>query len=274
MNCCWNELLALLPVWLRDQSKELWRESATEIRLRLDQPPELVTKSGFHPLTGAVSREDIAYVINTASRYSPWSAHTMQRGYLTSRGGHRIGICGEAIYKSGYFSGFREISSLCIRIARDFPGIAGEADADGSILILGAPGWGKTTLVRDLIRQRACRQTVCVVDEREELFPCGFQKGKRMDVMTGVLKSDGILRLLRTMGPEVIAVDEITEPEDCVALRQAFGCGVKLLATAHAGSLTECAAKSMYQKLLEEDLFDTILVLRRDKTYRKERWRS
>ena len=272
MNCCWDSLLSLLPEWLRNQVKDSGREDTNEIRLRLEQPPELLTASGFRILPGIITREELAYTVNAASRYSPWAAQTMEQGYVSAPGGHRVGVCGEAVYKQGCFSGLREISSLCIRVARDFPGIADGLDSDGSVLILGAPGWGKTTLLRDLIRHRARQQTVCVVDERGELFPDGFRKGKRMDVLRGATKSDGIIRLLRTMGPEVIAVDEITSAEDCEALRQAFGCGVKLLATAHAGSLEEFNTKPMYRKILEEELFGSILVLHRDKTCRKERW--
>ena len=141
----------------------------------------------------------------------------------------------------------------------------------GSVLILGAPGWGKTTLLRDVARQLAKTETVCVVDERRELFPDGFSRGNRMDVLTGCPKPGGIPMVLKTMGPECIAMDEITEEADCRSLIQAANCGVRLLATAHGTSAADLRRRPVYRPLLEEKLFDHLIVLRRDKTYTVER---
>ena len=180
--------------------------------------------------------------------------------------------------KDGEITGIREITSLCIRVARDFPGIGGmAAGLRGSMLILGAPGWGKTTLLRDIARQISGKSTVAVVDERGEIFPSGFIRGPRMDVLTGAPKAGGVEMVLRTMGPEWIAVDEITAEEDCRALLQAQGCGVRLLATAHAGSLEEFGIRPVYKALLDNHVFDYLLILRSDKSYRTERihtWNS
>ena len=77
--------------------------------------------------------------------------------------------------------------------------------------------------------------------------------------------------VLRTMGPEVIAVDEITAGEDCLALRQAVGCGVRLLATAHAESVWDIKRRPLYRPILEENIFDSVLVMNRDQTFREER---
>ena len=168
--------------------------------------------------------------------------------------------------------GIRENSSLCIRVARDFPGIARRAaDAPGSILRLGAPGWGKTTLLRDLIRQIGEKQCVSVVDERGELFPEGLERGKKTDVLTGCPKSPGIDMVLRTMGPDCIAVDEITAEADARALLRAANCGVRLLATAHGTSAADMRRRSVYRPLAESGVFQTILILRQDKSFRAER---
>ena len=145
------------------------------------------------------------------------------------------------------------------------------------MLILGAPGRGKTTLLRDIARQISEKSTVAVVDERGEIFPSGFVRGDRMDVLTGVPKAGGVEMVLRTMGPEWIAVDEITAEEDCRALLQAQGCGVRLLATAHAGSPEEFRARPVYKALLDNHLFEYLLILHSDKSYRTERihtWNS
>ena len=271
MMCAWNELIGILPLWMRQEVDQSGKADAQELRLRLKGPPELVLEGTSRWLEGTVTREDLCFVINTASRYSPWAASTSAQGYLTAPGGHRIGMCGETILRNGAADGFREVSSLCIRIARDFPGVAkAAAGCGGSVLILGAPGWGKTTLLRDLSRQLADTEQVCVIDERGELFPNGFRRGKRMDILSGCPKSQGILMALRTMGPDCITVDEITQTEDCNALIQAAHCGVRLLATAHGTSLREIRRRPIYRQLLEQSVFDTLLVLRKDKTYRGE----
>lgn len=272
MTCAWKELLAVLPNWMRKEVDDLGADSARELRLHMNSPPELVCSSDTRRLERNISQEDIQYILNAASRYSPWTAGTVARGYLTAAGGHRIGFCGEAVVQQGKITGLRNISSLCIRIARDFPGIAAELrNLGGSILILGPPGWGKTTLLRDLIRQNQNTERIAVVDERGELFPEGLPGGSSVDVLSGCSKSEGIPMLLRTMGPDCIAVDEITEPEDACALLQTAGCGVRLFATAHGRSVSDFRQKHLYRPLLENRVFDNLVVLQKDNSYTTER---
>ncbi len=272
MRCAWKELLDILPPWLRGEVDRLGRNDLQELRLRINAPPELVMGEKAHWLTRTIQEEDLRFIVNTASRYSPWRAATAAQGYLTAPGGHRIGICGEAVCQGGIVTGIRDIHSLCIRVARDFPGILTNlADIKGSVLILGPPGWGKTTLLRDLIRQMSESETVAVVDERGELFPEGFIKGRKMDVLTGCPKNAGIEMLLKVMGPSCLAVDEITAKGDCAALIQAANCGVRLLATAHAASKQDFLNRSVYRPLIEENVIHTLLILRRDKSYITER---
>lgn len=272
MICSWNELLLILPPRLRGEADRQGRTGAQEIRLRINAPPEVVTGNGSFWLSGNCTPEELQFVVNAASRYSPWAAQGAAEGYLTAPGGHRVGLCGHGVIQNGMVQGIREIQSVCIRVARDFPGIGEQAGRlNGSVLIIGPPGWGKTTLLRDLIRQVAERAPVSVVDERGELFPDGFFRGKRVDVLTGCPKSQGVLMTLRTMAPKYIAVDEITREEDCRAMLQAANCGVYLLAAAHAGSLRDLHSRPVYRMLLEGKVFETVLVLHQDKSYTMER---
>ncbi len=273
MICAWKELLGILPQRFRQEVDRHGREEAKEIRLRLGNPPELVLGSKRVCLKDTVSREDLNHCINTASRYSPWAAATMAKGFLSVPGGHRIGICGQVVIHQGVITGIRDISSACIRVTREFPGISADlADLFGSILILGAPGWGKTTLLRDLIRQKAQKGVpLAVVDEREELFPAGMGELRGIDVMSGCAKASGVDMLLRTMGPEVIAMDEITAKEDCEALQAAAWCGVTLLATAHAASLRDFLHRPVYEPLVRKNLFDHLVILHPDKSWHLER---
>ena len=276
MRCAWNELLSILPLTVRDKVDKLGRTDLQEIRMRQGRPMELVVAKRSIWSEEIIRSEDIRFVINAASKYSPWAAATSARGYITAPGGHRIGMCGECILRDGEMSGIRAPMSLCIRVARDFPGTAKQpALLDGSILILGPPGSGKTTLLRDLIRQKSDNDGSCVavVDERGELFPpeADFPSGKRTDVLFSCGKKTGIEIALRTMNPGWIAVDEITSPEDCEAVIQANGCGVRLMATAHGQSVEDLQKRDIYKRLYDRNVFSYVCILSRDKSYRLER---
>lgn len=270
MKCAWRELLDILPQRIRSEVDEYGRETGQELRLRLDKPPELIGSCGSRWLHDRIAEADLQFVVNAASRYSPWAAATAAKGYLTAMGGHRIGLCGEAYGDNGIIKGVRDVTSLNIRIARDIPNLI-SADPGGNILILGPPGCGKTTLLRDLTRLIARKETVTVVDERGELFPKGYETGRRMDVLSGCGKAAGIAMALRTMGPNCIAVDEITEQDDCAALRSAAWCGVRLVATVHASCKQDLLRRAVYRTLTEQELFDQLIVLRPDKFWNLER---
>lgn len=272
MKCAWKELLSVLPVRLRGAVEQAGAEELWEIRIRLDRPTELVGSRGSLWLGDRGSREDIGFCVNTASRYSPWAAQSMKLGYITAPGGHRIGLGGEMAVNEGAVAGFREADSLCIRVAKDFAGIARPfAGLTGSVLILGPPGSGKTTLLRDLCRERSRREQVAVVDERGELFPKGCDRGRALDVLSFCPKTQGIDMALRTLGPAVIALDEITGEEDARALLQAGWCGVRLIATAHAASAEDVAKRPVYRALWENRLFEHLLICHRDKSRPTER---
>lgn len=274
MRCAWNELLKIVPQSIRQDVDRMGRDTLQELRLRLGMAPEMVTSKGPVWLSGIVTESDISFVVNTASRYSPWAAATAAKGYITAQGGHRIGICGETVTSGGSITGIRSPTSLCIRVARDFPGIAaGAAGLRGNTLILGPPGSGKTTLLRDLIRQISDSGigSVAVVDERGELFPSGFSTGKRTDILSGCTKVQGVQITLRTMGPAWIAVDEITARDDCEALTEAGWCGVRLLATAHASDRADLNRRPVYRPLLDCGLFENLIILHPDKSWRTER---
>lgn len=272
MRCAWDALLRILPPPLRQEADRPGRDSLQELRLRLGCRIQLISAGGSRFLDLTATEQDLSFLVNAASRYSPWAAATAARGYITAPGGHRIGLCGEAVVKDGTVTGIRNVTSVCIRVARDFPGIAARAAGlSGNLLILGPPGSGKTTLLRDLIRQLSERETVAVVDERGELFPTGFDRGKQTDVLSLCGKAQGVDMALRTMGPACIAVDEITAKEDCAALTEAGWCGVRLLATAHASSRADLEKRSIYRPLWETRLFETALILGSDKSWHAER---
>lgn len=277
MNCAWEAFIALLPQDMRFEVQKYGPAHVQEVRMRLGQPIELVFNTNSKYLSRVSKESDLSFVINAASRYSPWSATTAAQGYITATGGHRVGICGVCVTQNGAVAGISKPTSVCMRVAKDFPGIGYGCELSGSILVLGPPGSGKTTLLRDLIRRRSDVFTgsVAVVDERGELFPVGadFPKGSKTDVLTGCSKAQGIDMALLTMGPAAIAVDEITARADCEALVHVAWCGVELMATAHASSVQDLLQRKIYRPLIDSGLFSTLLVLNRDKSWHKERLR-
>lgn len=278
MQCAWDAFIHLLPSQFRTEVDRLGKEKLQEVRLRLNLPPELVFHDKTIKLHMPVTTEDLRYCIQFSSQYSPWAASTIRHGYITAPGGHRVGIFGRyARHKDEGWS-LQTPAMICLRVARDFERSLDVDTSSGSILIIGPPGSGKTTLLRDMIRMYAKQEkgNISVIDEREEIFPryqnrlC-FAAGCRTDILSGCTKSIGIEWALRNMTPSVIAVDEITAQVDCDAILHAGWCGVRLFATAHAGSKQDLFSRPVYKQIIEHNLFQTILVMQPDKSWHAER---
>ena len=275
-----------LPQRLRQEALSLPagdRARAEELRLRVGWPMTAVLPEGERPLGGPpVEGRELEQLVEIASRAS---LHTVldqvRRGYLTFEGGHRIGLCGTAALREGEIHALRAISSANLRIARQVKGAVapvldrlcpGGRLAD--TLILAPPGLGKTTLLRDVIRSvsegEGCTPLrVSLADERGEVAAMysgqpQLEVGRRTDVAEGCPKAQGLMLLLRAMNPQVLAVDEITAPEDVGALIAAAGCGVTLLATAHGEGRAGLERRPLYRPLLDEGLFRFLVRIRRE----------
>ncbi len=258
--------------------ERLWRAAYTltdeqksaceELRVRVDRPLA-ATVAGETILLGKTPvLPQRAELDELLARATEASVHTyleqLRQGYLTTRHGHRLGVCGEI---SGGGKALRGLSSVNIRVARPVEGAA-----DGlniwdtpfvSTLILAPPGAGKTTLLREICRRLSAGMRVAVADERYEIAACAdgsprFAVGN-CDVLSGGSKRETALRLVRAMSPQVVAVDEITDEEDCRALLSCAGCGVLLLATAHGGDLRDLTRRPGYRALMEADVFRRVI---------------
>ena len=260
---------ALLPAALRRAAGALpsVRGRAEELRLRIGQAATARLPDGEVRLGEApVGRETLDEILENASRASMHAVtEELRRGFLFAPGGVRVGICGTAV-TDGRVRTLRDVSSLCIRIPRQVPG-AGRTVIPrllngGSVLILSPPGGGKTTFLRELVRTVSDRGTqVSLADERGELagMYCGapqFDVGRCTDVLTAAPKAEATEMLLRAMGPEVVAMDEIAAPEDARAVERLLGCGVRVFATAHAAAPEEFVRlRPEFRRLLGKGAF-------------------
>ena len=255
-----------------------------EIRLRAGRGVSVQGGGREQPvlLAGApipVSSQDLNTVLERATQSSYQSAaEQLRRGFYTLRGGHRIGVCGSMSVREGRAVAFRELSSLSIRVARSFTGIAkpleDELLAEGrfpSTLILSPPGAGKTTLLRELLRVLSDRFSfrAALADERGEVAALWrgmpqLDVGAHTDVLDGCPKAEGMLLLLRSMTPQILAADEITAPEDVRAISMAANCGVAVLATAHGRGVEELSRRPLYRGLLDQHVFQRVIRIERD----------
>lgn len=273
----------LLPGPLREAVERLSaaeRDRLEEIRLRLGRPVSVTLPGGERFLHGTrVDRETLSQVLERASRCSVHAVlEQMRNGFVSVRGGHRLGLCGTGVVDRGVLVNLRAVSSLSLRRAREVRGIAQtvlpallEGERLQSALILAPPGRGKTTLLRDLVRAVSSGEgcpplRVGLADERGEVAALWegqpmLDVGPRTDVMDGCPKDVGIMTLLRGMSPQVLAVDEITRPADADALLQAVGCGAALLATAHAGSVADLVRRESYRPLIREGVFERFVLV-------------
>lgn len=277
----------LLPPCLRSEVLELpvsMTDTAEEIRLRVGRTPSLTLdgeETEILPMHN-ITASELQLVLEIATRASAHTyADNIRMGYVTAEGGCRLGLCGTASTDGNKISGIRRLSSVCIRIPREKRDCADKVYSeltDGgfkSTIIISPPGSGKTTLLRELVRRLSdSGNRISLVDERSEVAgtfegqPC-FDVGLRTDVLTGTPKSEGIMLLLRSMAPQIIAFDEITAPEDIEAAETASNCGVSILATAHGGGVSDLYGRELYKRLLDKKIFSRAVIIENIKGKRK-----
>lgn len=289
-----REILGFLSRNIRQklEKADLNLSGLQEIRIRCKKPLILVIdgKEIWLDQNGRVTREkkqvycpeieDVREVLEHISDYSVYAyEEEISQGFLTIRGGHRVGLAGRVVSENGHIKGMKYITNLNIRIANQkkgcgdkiLPWLYEKRELCHTLLISG-PGCGKTTLLRDLVRLisdgvgNVGGRTVGVVDERSEIAACynGIPQndvGMRTDVLDCCPKAEGMMMLIRSMAPEVLAVDEIGSLADIEAMHMAMHCGCKILATIHGTSLEEIQKKPLFEQMIQEKVFKRYVVL-------------
>ena len=285
----WQQAIGCLPASRAAYFAALDRQGEIEeLRLRVGLPPAVRIAGRESPLACApVSAQELRETLSRAARYSVHSyAESLRHGFVTLAGGHRLGVCGTAAEENGQVITVRGLSSLNLRIARQYPGLGeqialwvGEKPPQ-SVLLLSPPGLGKTTLLREWERLVSDRgYTVAVADERSEIAALAdgapqFAVGRCTDVLEGCSKKQAALMLLKTMSPALIAFDEITAPEDVEAVSLCAHCGTAVLASAHAADVDDLRQRPLYRALLGLHVFRRAVVIEwkgKERCYRMER---
>lgn len=271
-----EELARCLPRALARALLQLPEGSVREIRIRAGQRAAIHTAEGVRLCGPEPTPQQVQQMAEALCEHALYARAEEQRsGFITLRGGHRMGLCGRVILQGQSVRALREISSLCIRVAGQWQGAADRllpvlTDEDGrprSTLIIGQPGTGKTTLLRDSCRrlsEMGCR--VGIVDERSEIAAmCGGQAqlavGPNTDVLDGCPKEAGLRWLLRSMAPDVLATDELGTPADVQAVLDAAAAGVCVVSTLHGRSVQPPPSRGLLAHILLTGAFERYALL-------------
>lgn len=286
MSSTTQQVFRLFPEQLQETLRTAAPDSSTweEIHVQLGKPLHIKTAMGEQVIAPEhpVSNLELRYILTcaTAGSYHTY-IDSIRQGYVPLPGGCRLGICGEGSSRNGQTLSLRNLSSLCIRIPHAAVGCGDKIlphllDENGfhDTLILSPPGMGKTTLLRELIRTLSdSGYRISVADERGEIAAAiggqpQFDLGEQCDILSGIPKCKAAIMMIRTMAPDILAMDEVTAFADMPAIEEAAGCGVRLLTTVHGQNRKSLEQKPMFAQLLRCGIFERLVEIRKEQGQR------
>lgn len=277
-------ILSSMPIDILDRLEEIRLRESRPLSVTSDGQNYYIDRAGTpspQSETGyTVTDEDISRILQRISNYSLYALEDeLRNGYITLKGGFRVGLAGQAVLEAGNIKTLKYINSFNFRIAREIRGVANAIMPfivnRGEImhtLIVSSPGMGKTTLLRDIARQLSegfnhfTGKKVSIVDERSEIAGCyrGIPQndiGSQTDVLDACPKAKGIMMLIRSMSPDVIITDEIGSLADIHAIEEALNSGVKIITSAHGKDLSNILAHPILGQTIEQGLFQRLIFL-------------
>jgi len=287
-----NNIIKILGSNIRNivsKQYDFIESSAVEIRLRVNSPVLIKSNNGefFLEETTKITKKDID---DTVLNITKNSIHAFEKeirsGYITVEGGHRVGLGGDCIYEGDIFKGFKNITSLNIRIAREFPACTENylkylINSNKNIyntLIIGPPLSGKTTFIRDISVNLSDGMNfpyfegcdITLIDERGEISAVyngvpQMYVGRRTDVLSYCMKKEGFFMSIRALSPKVIISDELGSKDDFEIVQYALKSGVNIIATAHGFGIEDVKKNIYMRSIIENNCFDRALILKSSK---------
>lgn len=295
-----DEVIKILPEKISSEIRNFIREgNIQEIRIKVGKPIILTLSNEERILDYVTTSDEVKGILVKISNYSLYAyEEEIKQGYITIKGGHRVGIAGECVISGGEIKTIKNISSLNIRISKAVNGsskkimpIITEGDRIYNTLIISPPKCGKTTILRDIAKNISNGiytlglkgKKVVIIDERSEVAACyngvpQMDVGIRTDVLDNCLKKTGMIMAIRSLSPEVLICDEIGTLGEVEALNMAFNSGVNIVVTVHGFDIEDIYNRKVFKELIDESIIERVVVLSSrkgagtiDKVYKIER---
>ena len=278
-----NDLFEILPKTIRSKLEQVNNlQQLEEIRIKVNKPIFIHIGSKEKMWDYIATPEDIKYIMQRISNYSIYAFEDeIRQGYITIRGGHRVGLCGICVIENNSIKTIKDISSINIRACKEIIGCADRVmpyitynNSVYNTIIISPPKCGKTTLIRDISRQISQGnknnnfqgKNVSVIDERSEI--AGSFKGvpqmdigDRTDVLDNCPKSQGIMMAIRSMSPDVIVCDEIGTQKDMESVLMALNSGISLITTIHGFGIEDLYKRAVFKEIVDNYVFTRGIVL-------------
>lgn len=279
----YDEVYKILPTTISNIIDRYFvDDEIQEIRIKIGKPVILNLSMGEKVLDYKVTAEDLRYMMAKISNYSLYAfEEEIKQGYITLKGGHRVGLAGECVISRGEVRTIKNISSLNIRICREIIGSSNkimrlitENNRVYNTLVVSPPKCGKTTILRDIAKNisngmyqvNLSGKKVTIVDERSEIAACyngipQMNVGIRTDILDNCLKKSGMIMAIRSLSPEVLICDEIGTEGDLEALNMAFNSGVNIIVTVHGYDIDDIYSRRVFKDLIDNCILERIILL-------------